>query len=273
MKRVLPNLKCIDIILLINHWNQFNSVMESLSKILQHHEIILVLLNLKINVHLDIDIDRRSGEGTRISPYIDEINHVSLLHITLTSMYHDENFTQHLCKSVLEYSIYVEDAAHAQSLITCIQQAQNLKTLSLAYYEGAADTINHKEIFRNLPQTLQTLNVCGFDHSIDTYTFCDESCNVSSKLGVRLIVDVLIERKNLHTLTISISNVEDMKILTQLTFLIHLHIILDDSFGDNSVYGSVVKSTIYTTDSESSTTFFSPGIICIDSERSQLPFE
>jgi hypothetical protein len=35
-----------------------------------------------------------------------------------------------------------------------------------------------------------------------------------------------------------------MKILTQLTFLIHLHIILDDSFGDSDVYGSVDKSTI-----------------------------
>jgi hypothetical protein len=118
---------------------------------------------------------------------------------------------------------------HAQSLVTCIQQAQSLKTLSLAYYEGATNKIKQKEIFRNLPQTLQTLiqNMCGF--KLSTNTFCHyESCDVTSTLNVKLIADALMERKHLHTLTISISNVEDIKILTQLTFLIHLHIILDD---------------------------------------------
>ena len=181
-----------------------------------------MLLNLKIYFHLDINIDRCSVEGKRISPYIGDINHVSLHHIRLTGVCNDNNFTQHLCKSVLEYSTYVEDAAHAQSLVTCLQQAQNLKTLSLAYCEGAADTIKQNEIFKNLPQTL----VCGFEQS--TYTFCEEHCNVSSTLDIKLLADALIERKNLHTLTISISNVADMKILTQLTFLINLHIILDD---------------------------------------------
>ena len=241
MKRVLPNLERIDTLLLINHWNQFNGVMESLPKTLQQLEIALVLLNLKLDIRLDINIGRCSVEGTEVSTYIDdhELNHVSLHHITLTGVCHD-NFTQHLCKNLLEYSTYVEDAAHAQSLITCIQQAQNLKTLSLAYYEGATNKIRQKEIFKNLPQTLQTLNVCGFELSTYTKSLYDDICKVSSTLDVKLIADALIERKNLRRLTISISNVEDMKILTQLTFLIHLHIILDDSFA----YGSVDKSTI-----------------------------
>ena len=243
MKSVLPNLEYIDIRLLINNWNQFSSVMESLSKTLKLIEIELVLqLNLKINIHLDIDIDRCSIEGTRISPYIDELNHVSLHHITLTGACHDNNFTQYLCKSVLEYSTHIEDAAHAQSLIACIQQAQSLKTLNLVYYyEGAKDTIKQKKIFRNLPQTLQMLNVCGFYRTESKFFW------VSSKLDIKLLVDALIDRKNLRRLTVSIANVEDMKILTQLTFLTHLHIILDNSLGlwdDDDVYGSVDKSTI-----------------------------
>jgi hypothetical protein len=244
MKRVLSNLKRTDIILLINDWNQFNDVMESLSKTRKQHEIVLALLNLKIDIHLFINIDRCGVEGTRMSPFIDEIKHVSLHHTMLTGVCHDNNFTQHLCMRVIEYSTFVEDAAHAQSLVTCIQQAQSLETLSLAYYEGAVDKIKQKEIFKNLSQTIQTLNVCGFELS----TVCHyDTCKVSSTLDVKLIADVLMERKNLRTLTISISNVEDMKILTQLTFLIHLNIILDHSFGlsdDDNVHGTVGKNTI-----------------------------
>ena len=236
MKRVLPNLECIDI---YNHWNQFNGVMESLSKTHKQLEIALVLLNLKIEIHLDISIDRCSVEGTRISLYIEEINYISLHHITLTGVCHDNNFTQHLCKSVLEYSTYIEDSAHAQSLITCIQQAQSLETLSLAYYEEAMDKIKQKEIFRNLPQTLQTLNVYGSELS-KNISLCK---TVFSTLDVRLIADALMERKNPHTLTISISTIEDMKILTQLTFLIQLNIIFD-SLGLSDDNGSVDKSTI-----------------------------
>lgn len=53
--------------------------------------------------------------------------------------------------------------------------------------------------------------------------------DVISTLDVNLVVNALIatERKNLLTLVISISNVEDIKILTRLTFLVHLHVILD----------------------------------------------
>ena len=96
------------------------------------------------------------------------------------------------------------------------------------------------EIFKKLPQTLQILNVCGFE--LSTYTFCHGHCNVSSTLDIKLLVDALMERKNLHTLIISISNVEDMKILTQLTFLINLHIILDDSLvlSDGSMDKSIM---------------------------------
>ncbi len=131
IKKVLPNLEHIDIRLLINHRNQFNSVMESLSETNKQHEIVLVLLNLKIDIHLDISIDRCGIESTRMSPYIDEINHVSLRHITLTGVCHDYNFTQHryLCKSVLTYSrppMLKMLLMHAQSLITCIQQAQSI---------------------------------------------------------------------------------------------------------------------------------------------------
>ena len=52
-----------------------------------------------------------------------------------------------------------------------------------------------------------------------------------------------MERKNLHTLTISISTIEDMKILTQLTFLIHLNIIFNSS-GLSDDNESVDKNTI-----------------------------
>ena len=48
------------------------------------------------------------------------------------------------------------------------------------------------------------------------------------------MTDALIDRKNLHTLTVSISNAEDMETLTQLAFLVHLNIILDHPFGDKS---------------------------------------
>ena len=245
IKKVLPNLKHIDIIIpLISHWEYVIILMESLPKVLKQLEIVSVLLNLKVNIHLDIEIGRCNVEGTRMSPYI---NDVALYHITLTGVCHNNNTlnTQYICKNLLEYSTYVKDAAHAQSLVTCIQQAQSLETLSLVYYEGATDEINQKEIFRNLPQTLQTLNICGFEQSTN-HTFCDDYCNVSSTLDIRLIVDALMERKDLHTLTISISNVGDMKILTQLTSLIHLHIILDDSFGNIAYdHESVDKSTIY----------------------------
>ena len=82
-----------------------------------------------------------------------------------------------------------------------------------------------------IPQTLQTLNVCGSELSKNT------SCLQHALMG----------RKNLRTLTISISRstIEDMKILTQLTFLIHLsmNIILDSSgLSDNN--GLVDKSTM-----------------------------
>ena len=48
------------------------------------------------------------------------------------------------------------------------------------------------------------------------------------------MADALIDRKNLHTLTVSIYNAEDMETLTQLAFLVHLNIILDHPFGDKS---------------------------------------
>ena len=44
--------------------------MESLSKTLKQLEIALVRLNLKIEIRLDISIDRCRVEGTRISLYI-----------------------------------------------------------------------------------------------------------------------------------------------------------------------------------------------------------
>ena len=70
-----------------------------------------------------------------MSPYFDDLNHVSLHHIALMGVCNDNNFTQHCTKSVLKYSTYIEDATHAQSLVTCIQQAQSLEILSLAYYK------------------------------------------------------------------------------------------------------------------------------------------
>jgi adenylate kinase family enzyme len=244
MKKVLPNLEHIDIKLLIFNFLEFNRELESLQTTRKQHEIVSVLWNLKIDIHLDVNFDRcRTVEGTKIFP-IDEINHVSLRRITLTGVCHDSFAHGHLCKSVLQYSTFVEDAVHAQSLVTCIQQAQNLKTLSLAYYEGATDKIKQKEFFRNLPQTLQTLNVCGFEQ-LKYFSHCTfegtNGCKVSSTLDVKLIANALTEKKNLRRLTISISNVEDMKILTQLTFLRHLHIILDDSLVDDRL---VDKSTI-----------------------------
>ena len=63
-------------------------------------------------------------------------------------------------------SSYVQDRVHAQSLVKSIQQARNLKEFKLVYYEGVLDKINQREIFRNLPSTLQVLNVCGFNLSI-----------------------------------------------------------------------------------------------------------
>ena len=103
IKRVLPDLKRIHVTLRINNWNQFNGL-GSLSKAIKQHKIVLdqMLLNLKIYVHLDIklNIDRCRIEGKRISPYIGEINRVSLRHIRLTGVCNDNNFTQHLCKSV-----------------------------------------------------------------------------------------------------------------------------------------------------------------------------
>ena len=214
MKSALPNLERIDIRLFYNHWNQSNgTAMESLSKTLQQLEIDLVLLNLTIEIHLDISIDRCSVEDTRISFYIDENNYnISLHHIMLTGVCHDKNFTQYLCKSVLEYSTYIEDVTHAQSLVTCIQQAQSLEILTLAYHEGAMDKLTQKKIFRNLPQTLQTLNVCA-GSELSKNISCT-LCKVSSTPDVKLIADALMGRKNLRKLTISISNVEDMKRLT-----------------------------------------------------------
>ena len=236
MKRALPNLEYIKIRLLSNDWNQFNDVIESKALNFKQLEIVSALLNLRINIHLNIDIDRCSVDSTRMLLDFDQISHISLQHIIVTGVCQDNNVAKHLCKNVLKYSIFVENDAHAKSLITCIQQAQNLKTFSLAYYEGVIDTIKQKEIFRNLPHTLQTLNVCGFERS--DLIFCDDYCEVSSTLDVKLIVDSLIERKNLRSLTLSISSVEDMKTLTQLSFLIHLHIIWNDPLG------SMDKSTI-----------------------------
>ena len=56
MKSTLPNLEHIDVKLLNRDWNQFTNVMESLSKSLKQHEIILTLLNLRIEIHLVIFI-------------------------------------------------------------------------------------------------------------------------------------------------------------------------------------------------------------------------
>ena len=102
MKSVLPNLEHIDIRLLINNWNQFNGVMEPLSRMHKQHEVVLVLLNLTIDVHLDINIDRCSVDDTKVSTYFDDLNHVLLHHITLMGNCNDNNFTQHCTKSVLK---------------------------------------------------------------------------------------------------------------------------------------------------------------------------
>jgi hypothetical protein len=75
IKRVLPNLERVDIGLLINHWNQFNSVMESLS-------FILPPLNLKVAVYLGINIDRCSVKDTRISLYTLMRSTMTLYHYT-----------------------------------------------------------------------------------------------------------------------------------------------------------------------------------------------
>ena len=73
---------------------------------------------------------------------------------------------------------------------------------------------------------------------------------VTSTLDIKLVINALIEteRKNLHTLVLSISNIEDMKLLNQLTFLAHLHIILDHSLlsvdDHDPLIQSADKSTI-----------------------------
>ena len=54
MKQALPNMEYLDI-RLHRDWNQFNT--KSLSKALKEHEIALVLTNLRMKVHLDINIE------------------------------------------------------------------------------------------------------------------------------------------------------------------------------------------------------------------------
>ena len=65
-------------------WNKLS--INSLSKALKEHEIALIQTNLRMKVHLDINIEWCNVVKTRMSPYFDEINHVSLQHITLTAM-------------------------------------------------------------------------------------------------------------------------------------------------------------------------------------------
>ena len=236
MKRVFPNLEFLKIRV---NW-MFDFIIYAFSHLFEQYEIVSTLITLRLEVHLRIDIERCSIRSITMRSCINQINQVTVYHVRIFGVCHS-SYAELLCNSALQHlTIYINDSAHAQSLIDCIHQAQNLKVLDFIYSEGAIDRMQQKGILRNLPNTLQTLNIGEIDQNRG---MCCTEFNFSSSYDVRDFVDPLIVKENLLTLMISISNEDDMKMLTQLASLVHLHLILDETSGslDKSSVLSIVR--------------------------------
>ena len=133
----------------------FDFKIYAFSHLFEQYEVVSTLITLRLEVHLRIDIERCSIRSITMRSCINQINQVTVYHVRIFGVCHS-SYAELLCNSALQHlTIYINDSAHAQSLIDCIHQAQNLKVLDFIYSEGAIDS--GQDILPILPTPVITI--------------------------------------------------------------------------------------------------------------------